>query len=213
MAAHNVSKCQVGDLSGMPEGQKIDSVLSGSQSLRAIDNAYVQWYQQGLRRLQRMRHGGGRTMSTFSTLTSSFLPDLGPLLEEAEVLHSECFDRHSSLETLASEDNVNVVLFISQDKLRPYLSGYLAYRSVRALGEVRIIEIAVREDLRGNGYGKQMIQWASAHANALGFAELWMYSLPEFCEKLGFFDMGCSNGDDDDSQLNVAMMLPLKEDI
>lgn len=57
----------------------------------------------------------------------------------------------------------------------------------RVNGEYVLRHVAVEEDQRGKGYGKQMVETVMAEAESLGAKRIWLTGkVPEFYEKLGF---------------------------
>lgn len=54
-------------------------------------------------------------------------------------------------------------------------------------GEYVLRHVAVEEEQRGKGYGKQMVQAVLSEAENLGAKRIWLTGkVPEFYEKLGF---------------------------
>lgn len=114
--------------------------------------------------------------------------------------------------TLLSE-----VLFDGTSRLRGYIC-YELFPPPRA--EFHIHRIAMHEGHRGRGLGQKLMRWAldkAAHMPAskckwisLGALE----SAVPFYEKLGFFDMGCSEVDDEQTWMelkNVSLVPDDKE--
>ncbi|MFM9874402.1 MAG: GNAT family N-acetyltransferase [Fimbriimonadaceae bacterium] len=70
---------------------------------------------------------------------------------------------------------------------------------VRELEPAQIIDFAVREEFRGRGFGKILMDWAVERARSFGCDALWLYtgggeSIGKIYRSLGFVEAGRNEG-------------------
>ncbi len=128
----------------------------------------------------------------------------GDLLDFADLFHES-----TGLEDLAAVKKLIAVEVTRGTQYGVILKGNVvvgmiglyvdAVESVRELEPAQIIDFAVRQDLRGKGYGKALMDWAAQRAKSAGCDAIWLYTgqgeaIGKTYRALGFEESGRNLG-------------------
>uniref|UniRef100_A0A7S4R4J4 N-acetyltransferase domain-containing protein n=1 Tax=Alexandrium monilatum TaxID=311494 RepID=A0A7S4R4J4_9DINO len=161
---------------------------------------------------EEMSSAGDTSEEIVEDALSATLPE--ELLDEVRALSGLCFNEEDSV-AKSQKNGWSMMLLVATADRRPGLEGhalqqligFLCYQHLPApKAEFHIRRVAVSEEHRGSGHGRQLVQWALDRAANLPQSQCAWVSLSAFnhaipfYERLGFTDMTCGDPDDPDGQ-------------